>query len=661
MTFLSLSTLLAGAAVAVPLLLLLYFLKLRRRPLVISSTLLWRRAVHDLQVNAPFQRLRRNLLLILQLLVLGALLFSVGNPVGRFLERQERTVVILMDRSASMQSGDSAGPRLDLAKRAAAALVSELGPRDRAMLIAFADRAAVLCPFTADRRQLLRQIDAVEPVEARTSLAEALQLAVAYSSHLVDSPRSTTPLPSAPPADIELFSDGRIPDAADQAVQRGQMRFHRVGDARDNVGIVALDVRRAFERPEQVSVFARIENLGPAPIRADLTLLLDGRVMTVRELSLGAAEGDPTTRAAAAAPGPPAAQLLAFDFDHPAAGELTLRLERPDGLAVDNAAFAVVPAPRPLAILGVGDRPVIRNFIIRAVAGVAGASIEWMSAGEYERAGEARLAEAGRSRFDLVIFDRHDPARSLPPGSYLLFGGVPRMEGVRAVGDVEDEHVADVDETHALMRYVIMDQVHVLKWRRLELPAAAIPLVEGPRSHIISFFTDAGRQCVLVAFDLLDSDFPLKLPFVIFMQNVVRTLAGGGGDVPRPLRPGETMAAPIPRGARNASVLRPDGSSDSINLPEEGTQLTYARTDRVGLYRVRFDDPDRTSAAFAVSLLDREESAIGPADGLRVGGDILAASSDIRSVNRPLWPYAAGAALILLMIEWWVYNRRVMI
>ena len=54
---------LVAAAASVPLLLLLYFLKLRRRQVTVSSTLLWRRAVHDLQVNAPFQRLRRNLLL----------------------------------------------------------------------------------------------------------------------------------------------------------------------------------------------------------------------------------------------------------------------------------------------------------------------------------------------------------------------------------------------------------------------------------------------------------------------------------------------------------------------------------------------------------------------------------------------------------------------
>src|SRR5271170_4008229 len=86
---------LAAAAVAIPALLLLYFLKLRRRPMDVPSTLLWRKAIQDLQVNAPFQRLRRNLLLLLQMLLLLALVLALSRPISNYRPGAGKTTVIL--------------------------------------------------------------------------------------------------------------------------------------------------------------------------------------------------------------------------------------------------------------------------------------------------------------------------------------------------------------------------------------------------------------------------------------------------------------------------------------------------------------------------------------------------------------------------------------
>ncbi|MEM6313884.1 MAG: BatA domain-containing protein, partial [Planctomycetota bacterium] len=126
--FLNPATAAIAAAVAVPLLLLLYFLKLRRQPAYVSSTLLWKKAVQDLQVNSPFQRLRRNLLLLLQLLLLLLLVLALSRPVSSVRATAGDKSVILIDHSASMNAtdGPDGSTRLDEAKEQALALVDTM-------------------------------------------------------------------------------------------------------------------------------------------------------------------------------------------------------------------------------------------------------------------------------------------------------------------------------------------------------------------------------------------------------------------------------------------------------------------------------------------------------------------------------------------------------
>ena len=60
-----------------PLVVLLYFLKLKRQPLEIPSTYLWHRTIEDLHVNSLWQKMRQSLLLFLQLLFVLLLILAV--------------------------------------------------------------------------------------------------------------------------------------------------------------------------------------------------------------------------------------------------------------------------------------------------------------------------------------------------------------------------------------------------------------------------------------------------------------------------------------------------------------------------------------------------------------------------------------------------------
>src|SRR2546423_15710310 len=77
----TLSTWQWGLLAAVPpAIVALYFLKLRRQPLQVPSTYLWRKSIEDLHVNSLWQRLRQSLLLLLQLLLIALLMLALVNP-----------------------------------------------------------------------------------------------------------------------------------------------------------------------------------------------------------------------------------------------------------------------------------------------------------------------------------------------------------------------------------------------------------------------------------------------------------------------------------------------------------------------------------------------------------------------------------------------------
>src|SRR5579872_5164511 len=172
---------------AAPLLLgalvILYFLKLKRRQIEVSSNYLWKKALEDLRVNSPFQRLRMNLLLLLQLLILAAILAALSRPVANLGGMTEHNHIILIDRSASMQATDGGGGKtrfqrgVEEARRIVDGLQSWKLMSDRAVLVAFDDQAELLTPLTEQKSVLREALSKVTATDRRTSLRAAVEVA----------------------------------------------------------------------------------------------------------------------------------------------------------------------------------------------------------------------------------------------------------------------------------------------------------------------------------------------------------------------------------------------------------------------------------------------------------------------------------------------------
>ncbi|MBE2202467.1 MAG: VWA domain-containing protein, partial [Anaerolinea sp.] len=133
MSFLTPLSLLFGL-LALPII-ILYMLRLRRRETLVSSTLLWQKLLRDREANAPWQKLRRNLLLLLQLLILAALALALARPFLPVPSVVSGSVVILLDGSASMTATDVAPTRFAAAKVEAERLINDLGGSQQMTII----------------------------------------------------------------------------------------------------------------------------------------------------------------------------------------------------------------------------------------------------------------------------------------------------------------------------------------------------------------------------------------------------------------------------------------------------------------------------------------------------------------------------------------------
>lgn len=653
MTWLTPMTAIVAGAVAAPLLVLLYFLKLKRRETRISSTLLWKRAVQDLQVNAPFQRLRRNILLLLQLLALLGVVAMLGSPMLRWRGPSGKRYVLLIDRSASMEATDVRPTRLAAAKAMAKAFVKTLrsnrgfGDSDEAMVMAFADEPQVLCPFVADAGRLSAAIDSIQPVDAETRIAEALRIAQAFATPTDSEAQGRS---TAAPAQLVLFTDGKIQDAEQITLRREAVTVYQVGQSANNIAVVALQARRSFEDPEQAAVFAGLANFEAAPAECDVQLSLDGRVISLQHVTLPAAK---TAGKSAASPGQAG---VTFGLKAPGGGVLEVRAlpARPDALAADNAAWAVLAAPKRLAVLLVTPGNLVVEEAIRSLPL---AKVRVMSPGEFDAVDAAQF-EMTRA-FDVVILDRAVP-RKLPRCGYLVLGPAPDVKGVSSTGPDKDQFILDWRTSHPALKFINLENIYARNWWKYTLPPDAHLLAESDRGPALAALSREGRSFLFVNFDVLSSNWPFRPGFVMFLYNAITFLGSPAAQTSDSVRAGgSSISVRVPAGARGIRILRPDGRVETRD-PDPGGTVRYTPLDRTGVYRVHV--AAGKSIPFAVNLFSAAESDIAPAPQVAFDGEsVPVQKAEVAPANRDIKRHLLLFALAALCVEWFIYNKKVQI
>ena len=613
----------AALAIAIPIL-LLYMLRLRRRELLISSTFLWRQVVQDTEANTPWQRLRRNLLLFLQLLILLLLVLALARPFVTVPTISAGKIALLLDASASMTATDVEGAaRFDAAIEQARQIVNNMNPRDRISLIRVADVAEPLTAYTDDKNELRRALDRLTVSHGAGDWDTALTLAAAGAA-------------GAENFSIVMITDGGLGAAGGLPANIPQPIYAPIGASADNVAITALATRALAGQPPQL--FAQVTNYGAQAAEISLVIRLDDVLRLSRSGTI-----------------PPRSQLP-IPFEEPISepfetlsAALTFDNDVNDFLALDNRAWTVrneVNTRRVYYVSQTGN--LFLEQALRSLPGV------------YTFRGNVENKRLPAEAFDLYVFDSWLP-NTLPAGDMLLINP-PNSTPLFTLGallEATDEIAVTAAES-PITAFVDLDEMSLLQARELNAPWAQ-PLIEAPEAAVLLAGEVNARQVAILPFDLRDSNLPLLIAYPVLMANLIDWFSPADiVALPDGLSVGDVLLVSPPLLADSLRITAPDGRV--TELAADGERLAYTDTGQLGLYRLEVLQAGEVTQTqhFAVNLFATGESDIGPrpqAD-LKLGGGQAAVAADEQLGLREFWSLLALAALLLLVIEWIVYHRR---
>ncbi len=311
----------AGLAAVVAVLYLWNFTRGRHE---VATYWLWERALARRPV---WFRLRFWLSLTAQIAILLLLVAALSEPYWKAAVAGRRTLVLVLDVSASMSATDVKPSRFAAARAEAKRIVQGLQPGERMAVLSAGSLVRIECRMTGEPQALEAAIDGISPTDGSTRMPEAVV-------------RARRVLDGQPNPQIVLLTDGCFPQAEILAKDE-QVYVRRFGSGGRNLGVTHLAVRPSLQDPKQQWVMVETANHSDAPAKVPLNIAIAG--------------GKPQTIAVELAAGAVAQTTLSVPVE--ANGVLSAQLTAADDLAADNQARVQVASSRRPGVCLVSAQP----------------------------------------------------------------------------------------------------------------------------------------------------------------------------------------------------------------------------------------------------------------------------------------------------------------
>jgi len=488
--------------ILIPVIILLYLLKQKVKDEPFSSTLLWQEIYKNLEAKTPFEKLKQNILMYLQILLMLLLILALMAPVLKKGGVLQENTVIVIDNSASMQYlYDGQDSRLEYSIKQAEKEIDGLSENSTVTLISCNSEAMVLYQGK-DKSTLKRRLKDIEP----TMETGNLDLATNVVNSVIDDMSNVQVL---------CYTDTDFESS--QLTKSNEKAAFIVEDVYSEGENCSLDYVNYSVEEDGVEVLCKVTNHGEQDVTQDVSLYVGSEIADVQTVTVKAGESENVYFAN---------QTIATDGSVVVKAELSAK----DYLTADNSQSTSVVANIEKNILLLSEGNV---FLEKALS--LSDNVEVYKSDSVNVLNQA----TGEEAFDLYVFDGvelpadFDGSILQKDASYLFFNyDKDFSESGYIAKDTEVTNtVLSFDET-AITEYVENYSFGITKAYTYSLPEWARPFIKDSNGAVVAYYgTYESHNIGVLGFDIHDTDLALQTEFPIFMSQLCDWMLGTTHEV----------------------------------------------------------------------------------------------------------------------------------
>lgn len=584
---------------AIPLIIMMYILKQKFEEREISSVYLWQEVLKDIEVNTPWQKLKKNLLLLLQLLAAFLLIFALADPFVNLRGSDYANLIIVIDNTGSMNATYDQSTRLEKAKDLAETLVKNSATGTQITLISAGSHPKVELNNTIDKLEAINKIKAIKTSNSSGNINDAISMVKAMSKQALTY---------------------KAVFYTDSGVNLEGLNGEVVGVAKP-VDNVSLDMLTHTAKDDKLKVLIRTTNHGNTDVIREITVYGNDKVLDIKNVELKAGE----------------TISVLSEADNIDISYLYAELSEGDGLISDNTVFDVVKPSQLQKVLLISQS----NLFIEKAFNVI----------DHVELYKSNPGDEIQGEYDLYIYDGVLPTSLPKKGSIMLISPPSDSEIAKVNGEIEGGTVNAVQ--HNLTKYLEGTSFAVSKLKDIELPYYADKLLEIDDNVAAFVGQIRERKTAVIAFDLHNSDFVLTPEYPIFMHNIAGYLINISSEEKSVYKSGEAVIVnPMPD-AKSAYIESAADKRYDVEL--KYPILPFENTEEIGVYKLvqKLENGDLESM-FAVNFPSDTESNTREQQDSQ-NAEIENGKAFI--TGRRIAAWLIVLVLLIAAVEWVVYIR----